>query len=137
LRGARFENERKTEVDKLTGEGGSETSVNVVSADRCEAAELSDSSPELREEVEETELEALRCARISDTSGALYDSIFVVDRRATGPEILRILMGFSDILMLPARRGSVGVMVASVFLLRRVNALDSDMMRRVWCVLQV
>lgn len=67
---------------------------------------------------------------MSDTSGALYDSIFVVDSRATGPDILREPTGLSGALTLPARSGSVGVIVASVRLLRRVNALDSDMMRR-------
>jgi len=71
-RGDRFEKEWKREVETVcSGDGGSEMSVNVVSRDRCEPAELSESSAELRDEVEDTEFEALRCARISDTLGAL------------------------------------------------------------------
>jgi len=128
-RGVRFEREGKREFDVVKGDVGSDISVRVVSRDRCEPAELSESSAELREEVEDTEFEAFRCARISATFGALYESMFVVDRRATGPEILRMSTGLSELLKLPARRGRVGLMIASVRLLRRVKALDIDMLR--------
>lgn len=54
--------------------------------------------------------------------------MFVVDRRATGPEILRMSTGLSELRKLPAREGKVvGLMSASVRLLRRVKALDNDM----------
>jgi len=112
----------------LGGVDGSEMSVSVVSLERCDAAELSESSAELREEAEETEFDGFRCARIAETSGALYDSTFVVDRRATGPDIVRISTGLSELLTLPARRGSfVDIDVISDRLLRRVKALVIDM----------
>jgi hypothetical protein len=123
----RFEREWKREDVALCGVDGSDMSVNVVSLEWCDAAELSESSAELRDDDEETELEAFRCARIIETSGALYDRTFVVDRRATGPEIVRISTGLSELLTLPARRGSFVDMADSVRLLRRVNALVMDM----------
>jgi len=58
--------------------------------------------------------------------------MFVVDSRATGPEILRISTGLSELRKLPARRGIVFI-IASERLLRRVKALDIDMLRREWC----
>jgi len=67
----RFESEWKSADVALCGVDGSEISVRVVSLERCEAAELSESSAELREEAEETEFDAFRCARNVDTSGAL------------------------------------------------------------------
>jgi hypothetical protein len=72
-RGDFFELKRKIELVALEGvlDGGGDTSVSAVSRDRCEPAEQSESSAELREEAEDTEFEALRCARIIETSGAL------------------------------------------------------------------
>jgi ABC-type uncharacterized transport system YnjBCD permease subunit len=72
-------------------------------------------------------VEALRCARIIETSGALYDRTFVVDRRATGPEMVRMSTGLSELLTLPARRGSFVDIADSGRLLRRVNARVIDM----------
>jgi hypothetical protein len=123
----RFEREWKRDDDALCGVEGSEISVSVVSPERCEAAELSESSAELRDDAEETELDAFRCARIVETSGALYDRTFVVDRRAIGPEIVRMSTGLSGFLTLPARRGSLADIGSSERLLRRVNALVIDM----------
>jgi hypothetical protein len=72
-RGDLFELNLKSELAALDValDGGDDISVSVVSRDRCEPAEESESSAELRDDVEETEFEALRCARIVETSGAL------------------------------------------------------------------
>jgi len=122
----------------LDGVDGSDMSVNVVSRERCDAAEQSESSAELRDDAEDTEFEAFLCARIVETSGALYESTFVVDRRATGPEIVRISTGLSELLTLPVRRGSFVDIVASERLLRKVKALVIDIVsvrkRESWCV---
>jgi len=100
-----------------------ETSVMVVSRD------VSDSSAELREEEpEDTDPDALRCARRVETSGALYDSIFVVDRRATGEEIFLISTGLSEYLMLAERpKVGDGGLMGSGRLRLSVNALAIDM----------
>jgi hypothetical protein len=126
----RFEREWKRDDDALSGVDGSEISVSVVSPERCEAAELSESSAELRDDAEETEFDAFRCARIVETSGALYERTFVVESSATGPEMVRMSTGLSGFLTLPARRGSFDDIAASVRLLRRVNALVMDMVAK-------
>jgi len=80
-----------------------ETSVKAVSRD---PDEVSDSSAEDREEdPDDTEKDAFRWARTAETSGALYDSMFVVDRRATGDDIFRTSIGLSENRILAARVG--------------------------------
>jgi hypothetical protein len=80
-----------------------ETSVKAVSR---EPDEVSDSSAEEREEdPEDTEKDAFRWARTAETSGALYDSMFVVDRRATGEDIFRTSISLSENRILAARVG--------------------------------
>lgn len=103
-----------------------ETSVKVVSREVCDVDEVSDSSAELREEPDDTEKDALRWARTSETSGALYDSIFVVDRRATGDDIVRISTGLSENRIVADRVGDGGMEVVSSRFRRSVKALAID-----------
>jgi hypothetical protein len=132
-RGDFLEPKLKRELDALDGvlDGGFDTSVNVVSRERCEPAEESESSAELRDDVDDTEFEALRCARIVETSGALYTSMLVADTRAIGPDIVRMSTGLSELRMLFARRGIVGGIVVSERLERRVKALVIDMLGKI------
>jgi hypothetical protein len=75
--------------------------------------------------VDDTEDEALRKPFIVEMSGALYESIFVVDSSATGGEIRLRSKAFPDALTLPVRIGG-GVEVFSRLPARMVNALASD-----------
>lgn len=89
----------------------------------------SESSAEPREEVDDTEEEALRRPFSEEMSGALYESIFVVDNSATGGEIRVRSMAFPDALTLPIRIGG-GVEVFSRLPVRMVNALARDILTR-------
>lgn len=75
--------------------------------------------------MDDTEDEALRKPFIVEMSGALYESIFVVDSSATGGEIRFRSKAFPDALTLPVRIGG-GVEVVSRLPVRMVNALASD-----------
>jgi hypothetical protein len=54
--------------------------------------------------------------------------MFVAETRPTGPEIVRISTGLSELRMLFARRGIVGGIVVSERLERSVKALVIDML---------